>query len=399
MIREKEELLSEIQGNSRLRLMYEQWSQDEKENFVNFCCGNRGIRILYDSFFKEVMNAESDRTRLEDFLGTILNRKVKIVNILQNDSTRIADETSLLVTDIVVELEDGTLANVEIQKVGYMFPGARCACYSADLLLRQYKRVREQKKKKFSYRDVKTVFLIVLYEHSPQEFHDYPDIYCHHAKQVFDSRLKLDLLQEFYMLPLDIFKKHMQNRNIENKLEAWLTFFSEDRPEKIVELINLYPQFKAMYQTLYNMCQNTEQLMGIFSKELRELDRNTAEYMIEEQQRVIEQNRQTIAQNRQTIEQHRQTIEQNRQTIEQNRQTIEQHRQTIEQHRQTIAQNQKTIEQNQQTIEQDRQTIEQNRQTIARQQETIAQNMQTISEKDEIIAALMKALEEQKKTV
>ena len=55
------------------------------------------------------------------------------------DSMRIADETSLLITDIVVELEDGSIANVEMQKIGYLFPGQRCACYSADLLLRQYK--------------------------------------------------------------------------------------------------------------------------------------------------------------------------------------------------------------------------------------------------------------------
>ncbi len=41
--------------------------------------------------------------------------------------------------DIVVELEDGSIANVEAQKIGYAFPGQRSACYSADLLLRQYK--------------------------------------------------------------------------------------------------------------------------------------------------------------------------------------------------------------------------------------------------------------------
>jgi len=53
-----------------------------------------------DSFFKEVMNVEYDHSRLEDFLCTVLKKQVKI---------------------------------------GYMFPGARCACYSSDLLLRQLK--------------------------------------------------------------------------------------------------------------------------------------------------------------------------------------------------------------------------------------------------------------------
>ena len=57
--------------------------------------------------------------------------------------------------DIVVELQDHSLANVECQKIGYTFPGQRAACYSADLLLRQYKRVRGEKGKNFSYKDIK----------------------------------------------------------------------------------------------------------------------------------------------------------------------------------------------------------------------------------------------------
>ena len=60
--------------------------------------------------------------------------------MLPNEGGRIADENTLLVTDILVEFEDGSLADVEIQKLGYAFPGERSACYAADLLLRQYKK-------------------------------------------------------------------------------------------------------------------------------------------------------------------------------------------------------------------------------------------------------------------
>ena len=45
-------------------------------------------------------------------------------------------EPSFLITDIVVEFENGSIANIEVQKIGYRFPGERAACYSADLLLR-----------------------------------------------------------------------------------------------------------------------------------------------------------------------------------------------------------------------------------------------------------------------
>lgn len=86
-----------------------------------------------------------------------VGQRVRAVKVLPSDSVRIADESSLLIMDIVVELEDGSMTNVEMQKIGYLFPGQRSACYSADLLLRQYKRVRDEKKKKFGYRDIKNI--------------------------------------------------------------------------------------------------------------------------------------------------------------------------------------------------------------------------------------------------
>ena len=250
-IREKNELLYEIQENVILRDMFGQLSPELKEEFLNFCTGMKGLKILRDSFFKEVINPEYDSERLESLLSVMLERKVKILRILPNDSTRISDETSLLITDIIVELEDGSLANVEIQKIGYQFPGARSACYTSEMLLRQYRRVRSRHGKNFAYSQIKNVYLIVIYEKSPKEFKEFPNIFYHHARQVFDSGLKLDLLQEYIMIPLDIYHKRADNKPIENELEAWLAFLTDDRPERIMELITKYPKFKPMYETLY----------------------------------------------------------------------------------------------------------------------------------------------------
>lgn len=56
-----------------------------------------------------------------------------------------------------------------------------------------------------------------------------------------------------------------------------------------MELITAFPRFRAMYETLCRMCSNVERVMEMFSKELQQTDRNTAVYMIEEQQKMIEQ--------------------------------------------------------------------------------------------------------------
>lgn len=309
MIRDREELLEEIQSRDSLSSLFSKWTIQQQEEFLDFCCGEKGIRILYDSFFKEIMNPEYASDRLEDLLSLLLGKKVTILSVLPNDSTRIADEASLLITDIVVELEDGSIANIEVQKIGYLFPGQRSACYSADLLLRQYKRIRGQKQKKFSYKDIKTVYTIVLFEHSPKEFQKFPQEYLHYFEVKSNTGLELELLQKYLFIPLDIFKESIHNKPIKNKTEAWLFFFSADEPDEIIRLIEGYPEFRIMYEEIYNLCLNTEKVMTMFSKELQELDRNTVQYMIDQMQDTIDDLKGTIQSMEDTHQSELQSIE------------------------------------------------------------------------------------------
>ena len=291
MIRSREEILGEISENQQLQNVYSEWNEEQQSEFLDFCTGAKGVKVLYDAFFKEVMDPDAVPERLEELLSLIFKQKIRILKVLPNDSTRIADESSLVIMDIVVELEDHSIANIEVQRLGYTFPGERAACYSSDLLLRQYKRVRSERKKEkktFSYRDIKKVYTIIFYDQSPKEFHQFPDDYIHYSKQKTDTGLKLELLQEYFFIPLDIFRKILHNKGIRNELEAWLAFLSVDEPEVIVKLIGEYPQFKKYYEEIYTLCRNMEKVMNMFSKELQELDRNTVQYMIDEMQNEID---------------------------------------------------------------------------------------------------------------
>lgn len=98
----------------------------------------------------------------------------------------------------------------------------------------------------------------------------------------------MDLLQDYIFTSLDIFRLKMHNKKVTTLLEAWMTFFSTDDPEEIIKLITDFPQFKPMYETLYQMCRNVENVMGFFSEELREMDRNTVRYMIDELQKEVD---------------------------------------------------------------------------------------------------------------
>ena len=291
MIRTQEEILKEINVNPSLTEKFNTLKPEQQQEFLDFCSGAKGVRILYDSFFKAIMNPDRNSSRLNAFLSLLLERKVTVVSVLSKESQIMPD--TLIVMDIIVRLEDGSITNVEVQRYGYAFPGQRAACYSADLLLRQYKQKHDQaaaNDQRMNYRSLRPVYTIVLYESSPSEFHKFPRNYIHRFRQTSDTGLEMNLLEEYVFVPLDIFKKIVHNRKkINNDLEAWLAFFCIDEPEWILKLSENYPLFQKMYREIYEMCRDLEGVMQMYSKELQELDSNTVQYMIDQMQEAINQ--------------------------------------------------------------------------------------------------------------
>lgn len=126
----------------------------------------------------------------------------------------------------------------------------------------------------------------------------------------------MNLLQKYVFIPLDLFRSNVQNKGIKNKMDAWLAFLGMDNPDMIIRLITEYPEFKVMYQQAYEICRNVEALMGIFSEELRIMDRNTVEYMIDQMQQEINSQKQEINRRNQEINEYEKTIERYNKKIE-----------------------------------------------------------------------------------
>ena len=295
MIRTKGQVLEEIRNSPEMWKTFCGWEEKYQQEYLDICTGVKGVKLLYDTYFKVIMNPDTRPERLNDFLSEILGRKIRILKVLPNESARIAAESSLLIMDIVVQFEDGSIANVEVQKIGYLFPGQRSACYSSDLLLRQYKRVRAELGQGFTYRKIQKVYTIVLFEKSNSDFSNFSkEIYIHHFEQKSDTGVEMNLLQEYTFICLDIFGDIIQNedRKIENRLEEWLVFLSQDDPDMIIKLLNQNADFQEIYEEVYTICLNMERMMEMFSKELAILDRNTVKLMIDEmEEEVVEAKR------------------------------------------------------------------------------------------------------------
>ena len=285
----KEETLERLRQSPVLYNGYRKLNERWKELFLDFCQGKKSLPLTYDPFFKYLFDPEIHGKRLSRFVSSLLGFEVKILQALPSED-RLIDGESYLIMDLLARLTDGSLVNIEVQKQRYAFPAERISCYSADLLMRQYMRVRgNAERKSFSYKDIKKVYVIVLFEKSTSLFHQFPGIYLHHGKTVFDSGLNMELLQEYYLIALDVFQKIPYSEGEKSEQRAWLSLLTTENLEDAERLIEDYPWLKEIYQEIAMLRRKPEEVLGMWSEALRMLDENTLKYYVEELEEKLQQ--------------------------------------------------------------------------------------------------------------
>ncbi len=271
MIRTKEEVLREIENNSKLKEIYENWQEDEREEFLAFVTGTKGVKMMYDFISKAILNPEIYEERVEEFLSLLLQHR-------------------------------------RVRK----------------------KNKQEGKKTKSCYRDIKDVYTIVLFETSPSQLHKFRDVYLHHFEQKSDTGAEMNLLQKYLFVTLDNFRSIKHNKSskmiINNRLEAWLAFMCMDESDDILSIIEKCPDFKEMYEQIYVICRDLDEVMGMFSKELQELDRNSVELMVDEMQKDLDKTREELEESKMEIEEKDQQIEKKDQQIEKKDQQLKENK-------------------------------------------------------------------------
>jgi len=330
--RAREEILQQILEEREAFLQFNKMSPQEQEALLEFCMGNRSLKITYDPFFHNIFDPIKHPERLSRFLSAILDQEVIVRDVLPREGVRLSGESSLMIMDILVETTEGTLIDVEMQKIGYKFPVERAFCYGSDLLVRQYDRTKTLLGKTFSYKDIRPVYIIVLMEKSPFFFWKCPDTYIHHSIFQLDSGLSIENLLNFTYIPLDIFLNMPHNEFTE--LEAWLYFLSSDNPLHIQRIVEKYPFFKELYEDIIRFRYHPEELIAMYSEALLIADRNTVKLMVDEMRQENDEMRQKNDELRQEYDELRQKNDEMRQKNDEMRQKNDEMRQKNDEMRQ-----------------------------------------------------------------
>ena len=99
--------------------------------------------------------------------------------------------------------------------------------------------------------------------------------------------------QPITFISLDTFRSVVQNIDTEQK--AWLSFLTADDPDEIVRLVNAYPEFLPCYRDIISFRRRPKDLITTFSDALREMDRNTEIYMVEQLAKEVQEKDHALA--------------------------------------------------------------------------------------------------------
>ena len=316
----KEQIMKKLKKDAETYERFLSFPPKEQERLLSFMAGQQGLQITYDPFFQKVFSPYMHPERLESFLSALFHEQITIEKVLPREGERLGYEAHIIILDILVKLSNGSHINVEFQKVGLNFPGERSSCYIADSIMKEYNELKIKSGENFSYKSMRPVYLIVLMEKSSQPFKQVAPHYIHTLKTHFDSGVNINTLENVIYISLDTFQKTVQN--IDSKLDAWLTFFSSDKPADILKLVQAYPEFRDLYADISGFRKNTEELITMASEALTIADNNTVKMMYDEMQEEIVKMQQTIVEMNNTIADKQRTIADNERTIADNERAI-----------------------------------------------------------------------------
>ena len=320
--------------------------------YEDFLKGKKSLPLLYDPFFKKIFNPVERRDRLSELVSCLLGQKVTVLEVFPNEDSQFLGV--MIIMDMVVLMADGSIANIEIQKISYDFPAERISCYSADLVLRQYKMITGKNQagkhnssmngsSKPSYKDMRKVHTIILFEDSNKSLISdmNKSLYFHVGKTKFNTGIKIELLQDFVLVSLDTFKKYRYSdirkgrtevteydydrtqyseKQVTEKMKLdrlkYLSLFVAETPEEIEQLIEIFPDLESVRLDINEYLERPKEVLSMFSEALRILDRNTAELMVDRMKDEIDELKVQAEENRAQLEEKDSQLEENRARLE-----------------------------------------------------------------------------------
>ena len=180
---------------------------------------NPELKMKSDIIFKAFFSRKENESFLQEFLETILKKKIKIKMVGHDVSLdKLEKDQKFGILDLGVELENGEYINIEIQLRDYHNIEERTTFYAS-------KKISEQMKSGEGYNNLKPVIIIAILDY---EFIELPEYVTETVRVATEHReYELNNSVKYYYIELSKFRK--QNPDMTNPLNQWLSFLDMER--------------------------------------------------------------------------------------------------------------------------------------------------------------------------
>ena len=89
-------VIDKLKNNPLLSVRFRSLKGELKERMIDFLCGTATLPLTYDPFFKKLFNPDIYPERLENFISSVLKKKVKIKCVLSQEDSQLQGATMLI---------------------------------------------------------------------------------------------------------------------------------------------------------------------------------------------------------------------------------------------------------------------------------------------------------------
>ena len=185
------------------------------------------LSVKRDIVFKRIFAHKGNEEFLTEFLSSLLNIKIKNIEIMHDiHLEKDIEDDKLGIIDVRAVINDNSIINIEIQLRNEFNIIERSTFYGSKL-------ISDQLRKNDLYKDLKPVIVICILDYNFFPFEEY----INDTVMVLNKHRKFDVNEnmKYYYIELPKFRKSNYNR--ESIINQWLTFIDSENSKELEEIM------------------------------------------------------------------------------------------------------------------------------------------------------------------
>ena len=185
------------------------------------------LSVKRDIVFKRIFAHKGNEEFLTEFLSSLLNIKIKNIEIMHDiHLEKDIEDDKLGIIDVRAVINDNSIINIEIQLRNEFNIIERSTFYGSKL-------ISDQLRKNDLYKDIKPVIVICILDYNFFPFEEY----INDTVMVLNKHRKFDVNEnmKYYYIELPKFRKSNYNR--ESIINQWLTFIDSENSKELEEIM------------------------------------------------------------------------------------------------------------------------------------------------------------------